>query len=261
MNFLCKKLVGLKSEFFPSVAERALVQKRVDFYGRFVSPNDLCFDVGANMGNRVAALLRLKTRVVAVEPQKKCCRVLKRVYGGVNLVIEQVGLGESESAMDLYIADTSVFSSFSRDWIRIATENNWPIKWDKTERVKITTLDALIQKHGLPQFIKIDVEGFGLEVLKGLSSSVNLLSVEYVTPELTQNTVDCIKRIVAIDGDVLFNYSVGENMEFVLRDWITADQLIEVVYSKDFEKTGGGDIYACNQRFIKVLLQSNLANS
>ena len=32
--------------------------------------------------------------------------------------------------------------------------------WDKSIRVPMTTLDALIATHGVPAFIKIDVEGF-----------------------------------------------------------------------------------------------------
>lgn len=39
------------------------------FYGQFVRPGDLCFDVGAHAGNRVRAWRALGARVLAIEPQ------------------------------------------------------------------------------------------------------------------------------------------------------------------------------------------------
>lgn len=38
------------------------------FYANFIRKDDLCFDVGANLGNRVASLLAAGARVVAIEP-------------------------------------------------------------------------------------------------------------------------------------------------------------------------------------------------
>jgi protein-L-isoaspartate O-methyltransferase len=38
-------------------------------YRQFVKPGDLVFDIGAHVGDRVAAFRRLGARVVAVEPQ------------------------------------------------------------------------------------------------------------------------------------------------------------------------------------------------
>ena len=40
------------------------------FYRQFVPPRSLCFDVGANVGDRVATFVSLRARVVAVEPEE-----------------------------------------------------------------------------------------------------------------------------------------------------------------------------------------------
>ena len=45
-------------------------------YGQFVRPGDLVFDVGAHVGDRIAAFRRLGARVVAVEPQPALVRTL-----------------------------------------------------------------------------------------------------------------------------------------------------------------------------------------
>jgi hypothetical protein len=112
----------------------------------------------------------------------------------------------------------------------------------------MTTLDALIRKYGVPHFIKIDVEGYELEVLKGLSSPVNYISFEYMVPECSQNAIDCIKQIMKIDGDRRFNYSVGESMELFFPKWLTAEKMIEHIYSKVFQDSGFGDIYVCKDK-------------
>ena len=48
--------------------------------------------------------------------------------------------------------------------------------------VGLTTLDALVTRFGEPAFCKIDVEGFDLEVLQGLSRPLRALSFECVPP-------------------------------------------------------------------------------
>ncbi len=40
------------------------------FYGRFLKPGDLVFDIGANVGGRVKVFLHLGCRVIAVEPRR-----------------------------------------------------------------------------------------------------------------------------------------------------------------------------------------------
>src|SRR5258707_6790810 len=69
-------------------------QEMLEFYGGFVAAGQTCFDVGANIGNRVKILLRLGARVVAVEPQRECARVLKAVFGrNPNFVLVEKALG------------------------------------------------------------------------------------------------------------------------------------------------------------------------
>src|SRR5262245_21821949 len=53
----------------------------VDFYSQVLKPGELCFDIGANVGNRLKVFRKIGARVVAVEPQPACASVLRAVYG------------------------------------------------------------------------------------------------------------------------------------------------------------------------------------
>jgi 16S rRNA A1518/A1519 N6-dimethyltransferase RsmA/KsgA/DIM1 with predicted DNA glycosylase/AP lyase activity len=109
-------------------------QEMYEFYSKFVSQGHLCFDVGANIGNRVKSFLKLQANVVAVEPQDECVRILKTVYGSNrNLTIVQKALGESEGEAEIMISNTNTISSLSPEWIESVRKGGRFSKssWDK----------------------------------------------------------------------------------------------------------------------------------
>src|SRR5258708_30957815 len=60
-------------------------------YARFVKSGDLVFDVGAHVGDRVAAFRRLGAKVVAVGPHRALNFVIRMMFGRDDrVVIERV---------------------------------------------------------------------------------------------------------------------------------------------------------------------------
>ena len=64
-----------------SERRRAEIERFRILYGQFVGVGDLCFDVGANLGNRVRCFRAIGCRVVAIEPQVGCLRKLRKEFG------------------------------------------------------------------------------------------------------------------------------------------------------------------------------------
>ena len=213
-------------------------------YGGFVRPGDLVFDVGAHVGDRVASFRRLGARVVAVEPQPAMVRALRLLYGlSESIAVEAVAVGrEPGRARMLINADNPTVSSVSPAFVEAARDApGWETqRWNETIDIDVTTLDELIARHGIPAFIKLDVEGFEAEALCGLSHPVHALSFEFTT--IQRNVaLACIERCVAM-GYTRFNAALGESQALV-GEWIDAGDvtrwLIELPQSAN-----SGDIYA-----------------
>src|ERR1700689_1393975 len=151
------------------------------FYKQFVNPGDLVFDIGANVGSHSRAFLNLGARVVAVEPDPRCISELQSIP---RLSVVHAAAGEDGVFGQLKFGHSSVASTLSGKWIESATrvDRFGGFEWTGTLPVIQYSLDHLIQLYGVPQFIKIDVEGYEVEVLRGLSQPVRAVSFEF-TPE------------------------------------------------------------------------------
>jgi FkbM family methyltransferase len=215
------------------------------WYGRFLAPGELGFDVGAHVGDRIACFRRLGARVVAVEPQPGPLRVLRLLFArdrGVTLVAAAVAAEPGEVTLHLNPANPTV-STASTDFLKAADgAAGWQgQRWSERVTVPAVTLDQLVAEHGMPAFAKIDVEGFEAEALAGLSRPPRALSFEFTTIQ-RDVALAALARLSAL-GYTAFNASLGESLAFAhpgpidaaaMAAWITALPL----------SANSGDVYA-----------------
>ena len=216
------------------------------FYRPFVRPGDLCFDVGAHVGDRARCWRRLgAARVVAVEPQPDFARFLRLLFwrdSGVAVVEQAVGASPGTLALrvsprtptvttgsDTFITETKRVPSFA--WV----------EWSGRLEVPVTTLDALIDAYGEPAFAKIDVEGMEHEVLAGLSRPLRALSFEFV-PSSMSSALASLERLEAL-GRYRFEVSLGEEMRLRLGGWVDAAAMRAWLLARD-PQGDSGDVYA-----------------
>jgi FkbM family methyltransferase len=221
--------------------KRAAAMDRL--YSGFVKRGDLVFDIGAHVGDRIAAFRRLGARVVAAEPQPALVKVLRWLYRR-DVTVEPVAVGAQEGTVDLKlnVANPTV-STASDAFVDAARDaEGWKEQaWTRTVRVPVTTLDALIARHGVPAFIKIDVEGFEADALAGLSQPVKALSFEFTTIQ-RDVAAACIARCAAL-GLTRFNAALGESQTMVHGDWVDADTIGRWLAALP-HAANSGDIYA-----------------
>jgi FkbM family methyltransferase len=222
---------------------RALAMDRL--YGDLVRRGDLVFDIGAHVGDRVASFRRLGARVVAVEPQPALVKLLKLFYGRrADVAIEAVAVGRVAGTTGMMInLDNPTVSTASAGFVRAARDApGWETqRWTRAVAVPVTTLDALIDKHGTPVFIKIDVEGFEEEALFGLSRAVKALSFEFTMIQ-RDVALACIARCIAL-GFTRFNAALGESQTFVNTEWVGGEAIARWLTGLPPE-ANSGDIYA-----------------
>ena len=147
-------------------------------YGSLVRDGDLVFDVGAHLGDRSAAFAALGARVIALEPQPRIARWLRRIVGrNERITVRTEAVGAAVGTARLAISRrTPTLSTLSASWRDSIQERNpafRDVRWEDSVEVPVVTLDTLIETYGKPSFCKIDVEGYEAEVLAGLSHPVS----------------------------------------------------------------------------------------
>lgn len=132
--------------------------------------DDVVVDVGANTGTYTLATAASESsaRVVAVEPHPEVVGQL-RANVEVNDFDDRVdllecGLGEADESREFHLSSYDELGSFSRDHA-----SAWEAQVVDTASVSMRRLDSLVDSGTVPppDHLKVDVEGFGLNVLRG----------------------------------------------------------------------------------------------
>jgi len=223
--------------------ESSRFDQELAFYANLIPPGSLCFDIGANIGEKTEVFLRAGATVIAFEPQPDCVKELKARCGhyGKKLHVEECALGERAGEATMHLRQSSGHGSLLSDW-QGTPYGELP--------VSISTVDAAIAKYGRPMYIKIDVEGYELNVLKGLTQTVPLLSFEYhLSDREIATSVACLEYL-AQSKDITINVVPFDNMEFALPGWLRLEQFTDIFPSAFRNRRGFfyGDIFVstCN---------------
>jgi FkbM family methyltransferase len=228
--------------------------RAVSFTKQFVKPGNLIFDVGANIGAKAQTYLDAAEDIIVfcIDPQPVCIDYLQRRFNGNKQIrVFRYALAAQPGTAKLLMCKGCALSTLSREWTEKSRyAERYQATWPDTIDVPTVTLDMFIGQYGIPDFCKIDVENFEYDVLQGLSQPVPLLSFEF-HEETKHNTIKCVKHLKKLGFDQ-FNFVIIDSNHFVLNQWVSADQIVNIIQAIGKNNRFGddlcGDIYArCNR--------------
>lgn len=221
------------------------LREEVNFYERVLvgfQRGGLIFDIGANEGGKTDVFLRMGARVVAIEPDDRCCRNLEERFLGfriharpVTIVSRAVSnkVGTAEMLID---GPGSAVNTMSSKWAESLRNNKMSfsyghcgLEFKQTKLVQTITIDELIAQHGLPFFVKIDVEGHELSALRGLHRPVPYMSFEVNLPEFKSEGLHCIQTLADLANKGQFNYVSDLTLGLALKEWVSAHDFAPIL--------------------------------
>jgi FkbM family methyltransferase len=140
--------------------------------------NDVFVDVGANLGHfSILASGISKAKVIAIEPIESTVNKLKKnlALNGLldNVTVFNYGVGDKEEILD--------FTTNNNSMNAVST-----VQTEKTIKIQVKTLNELL-KNINPTFIKIDVEGYEYNVIKGANKVLGNPTLKYLLIEFNNS--------------------------------------------------------------------------
>jgi FkbM family methyltransferase len=234
-------------DFYWGLSDKRIIDDRrgeIDFYRNLLGgfrKGDLIFDVGANQGYKADIFLRLGATVVAVEPDETSQEILRQKFlkyrlKGKRLVIVSKAVSERNSTKTMWIdAPGGAKNTLSQKWAESLRDDERRfgerLNFGQSKEVETISIEQLIAAHGSPFFIKIDVEGHELSVLRGMQRPVPYLSFEVNLPEFRPEGLECIQVLGRLDGDGRFNYISDCRRGLVLEQWLAKEEISAVLDS------------------------------
>lgn len=133
--------------------------------GMLSMQKNLAFDIGCNIGKYTACLLENGyQKVVAVDPNPSLFRIdhdrVERIFKACSDKVEDI---------PFYFCNTNTISTAAKSWVTDSRFSTQGYRWVETN-VESTTIDKLVKDFGVPDHIKIDVEGYEETALHGMTS-------------------------------------------------------------------------------------------
>ncbi len=154
---------------------------------RFADPTPIqtIFDVGANIGQTCLFLHRYfpKANIYSFEPVSSTCEILKqRTRSKGNIHVIPYALGALPGQMEIQLRENSELNTLVQD----GPKHPSAVDVGETEVLEIETLDRFCEQNNIQQIdlLKLDVQGFEIDALKGAESMLQNRRVRFIYSEI-----------------------------------------------------------------------------
>jgi len=218
--------------------------------------DQVIYDLGMNNGDDIQYYLKKGFKVVGIEANpdliKKCTQRFQKDIVSKNLVIENiaVAIGEASPSIEFYIHKTShVLSTLVR-----------PMDIENYHSINIPhkPIGQIIDEHGSPYYLKIDIEHYDAKVLKDLLNTTH--RPQFISAE--SHDLDVFATLCLLDYKY-FNLVHGGTVSTFYRNANIKTQSSSEIYSFPNHSSGpfGEDIstpWMKKEVFVKYLARQGL---
>ena len=174
----------------------------------------LVFDLGYNHGNFARQILNMypEAKIIGVEGHQMYHDLFKNSPLKNTELIQAVVAAEDDKEIPFYICDSNPgINSINPEWISVIRHKHFFDDTKRTVVIKSITIDKLISLYGIPDIIKMDIEGAESIALKGLSKKCGLITFEW-SEEFFYDAEICVELLKKL-GYSLFAFT-EENDQF-----------------------------------------------
>lgn len=185
----------------------------------------LILDIGCNVGEWIRSNYKPETRFVGIDANPEVCEKAKENLSDLdNVTILNLLVGEKSGYEDFYISELPEVSTASKKWIDTSRHE---VEWGSPVKISTITLETLVNVYGMPEFTKIDVEGYEFQVIKGIKSPIGMLSFEF-SDEMKKETIEAIKHLYEI-GYQEFSWMHGDEYTYRPEEWHDFEEIYNMV--------------------------------
>lgn len=181
---MLKKVLGLSGY---QISRRTSRPPRQYPFGRFLRPDPVVFDVGANEGQSIERFLAEFPRctIHAFEPDPECFGRLRGRYGD-QIHLNNVGLGNTEGELPFFRFQNTGSNSFSPPNQSSGYALNSVFAGQREDRASITTLDRYVAERRIEfiDLLKTDTQGFDYDVLLGARDCIEQGAIGVIYSEV-----------------------------------------------------------------------------
>ena len=187
------------------------------------------FDIGSNIGNWSLSNLNNCDKIIAVEASPN---TFKNLLININdnskiTCLNYAVCNSQEEYVTFYDCIANTVSTINREWLDSENSRFYRQFSYNTIKCKPITIDKLIEIYGVPELIKIDVEGGEFETISSLTKKINNLCFEWAseTNEITFKCIDYLQKLGYKDFSIQYedNYTYRPN---IYTDSITVKKLL-----------------------------------
>jgi FkbM family methyltransferase len=154
------------------------------------------FDIGANIGKWSLSNVNTCEKIIAIEASPDTYnKLVQNVKKEPTIVCLNYAVCNSdENFINFYESHIDTISTLNEDWLSSESSRFYNHTNYNTITCKTIKIDELINQYGIPELLKIDVEGGEYFCLSSLTQKINTICFEWAS-ETNDITFKCLDHL------------------------------------------------------------------